>query len=163
MTRTDELQLDRPDPFLRRERIVQKIGLVALTLFVGAGAFGAFGNGPIARVSTQAGGTVVTYERFGRTTAPTSVVIEVSSAAGDAQPVRFRLEREFMRDLDFLEVRPSDALRGFDAHSAIFEVDAESGSGHVELHFKPNRPGVYQTTVTPERGSVVRLWQFIYY
>ena len=163
MSRTGELQLDRPDDFLRAERVFQRIGVVLLTLFVIAGAAGAFGSGPLSTITTRAGGTAITYERFGRTTAPTSIAIDVQSTAGDGEPVRFHLDRMFVRDLAFLEVRPSDALKGFDDQRAVFEVHAAGGAGHVELHFKPSRPGVFETAVVPEQGETAHLWQFIYY
>jgi hypothetical protein len=163
MARPDTLQLARPERFLRAERRVQRVGLLCLTAFVAAGAAGAFGGGPLSTVTTRAGGTAVTYERFGRTTAPTVLAIEVSSTAPPGKPVTFRLDREFMRDLDFLEVRPASAFRGFDADSAIFEVEPIANTGHVELHFKPRRPGIYRTAVTPEGGTRTTIRQFIYY
>lgn len=142
--------------------MAQRIGVGLLTLFVLAGAGGAFGDGPLSRASAE-GATHLTYERFGRTSAATSVVISVETSAADGVPVRFRLRRSFLDDVDELEVRPAGALKGLDEGSALFEVPAAGGEGHVELHYKPGRPGVFHTLVAPEGGQPSRLWQLIYF
>ena len=136
--------------------------MAVLTLFVLAGAAGAFGDGPLGRTTTE-GQIELTYERFGRTSAPTSVTIRVNTGAADGEPVRFRLDRAFLDDAESLEVRPPDALKGLDDASALFEVPAAGGRGHVELYYKPSRPGVFQTLVTPEAAEPSRLWQLIYF
>ena len=162
MPQTPELDLERPLKFLERERMAQRIGVGVLTLFVLAGAAGAFGNGPLSRASAE-GATHLTYERFGRTTAATSVVISVETSAADGVPVRFRLDRTFLDGVDELEVRPADALKGLDEGSVFFEVPAAGGQGHVELRYKPGRPGVFHTLVSPENGRPSRVWQLIYF
>ena len=159
----DQLQIDRPEAFLSRERALQRAGIVALCLFSLAGALGAFGNGPLGRAHTTTDRTELTYERFGRTTAPTSIAISISTAAADGEPVRVRIDRAFMQDLDFLELRPADALKGFDDASALFEVTAAAGRGHVELHYKPSRPGIFKTEIVPEGAAPAPVWQLIYF
>lgn len=163
MAATDELELDSPSSFRKRERAFQRLGVVALTLFVIAGAAGAFGNGPLADATQVDGRTALRYERFGRTTAPTAIEISVNTGVADGEPVRFRLERQFVANLDFLELRPSDAFKGFDGEDAMFEVSATNGRGEVELHYKPHRPGVLATNVVPEGAERARLSQLIYF
>ena len=158
-----DLQIDRAESFLNRERMAQRLGVIALCAFVVAGALGAFGNGPLGRAHTSHDRTELTYERFGRTTAPTSIAISIRTTAADGEPVRFRVERAFLGDLDFLELRPPDALKGFDDGSALFEVAAAGGRAHVELHYKPSRPGIFKTDIVPEGGAPAPLWQLIYF
>jgi len=162
MTTTDEIQIERPEDFLSRERLVQRAGVMILFLFVVAGATGAFGNGPLSRATTTAGGVELRYERFGRTTAPTAIEITVTTGAADGEPVRFRIERRFMERLDQLELRPEGVFKGFDATYAVFEVPAIDGRGHVELHFKPQNPGVRDMSVVSDAGTA-QLRQLIFF
>ena len=160
--RPAELQIERPQKFLKHERTVQRIGVALLTVFVLAGAIGAFGDGPLARARTGSH-TRLAYDRFGRTTALTKLVISIETAAADGQPVRFSIERAFLEDLESLEVRPPDAFKTLDEASGWFEVAARGGRGYVELHYRPDRPGVFQTLITPEAAEPARMWQLIYF
>jgi len=162
MAKPDQIEIERPDTFLSRERAVQRAGVVVLTLFVLAGAAGMFGNGPVSHATTSAGGIELRYERFGRTTAPTTIEVTVTTGAADGAPVRFRIERRFMERLDQLELRPEDVFKGFDDTHALFEVAAVGGRGHVELHFKPQNPGLRQTSVVTD-GAAAHLRQLIFF
>ena len=162
VARPAELQIQRPHKFLKHERTAQRAGVAVLTVFVLAGAIGAFGDGPLSQATTE-GQTQLTYDRFGRTSASTKLAISVETAAADGQPVRFRIERAFLADLESLEVRPPDALKALDETAAWFEVAASDGRGYVELHYSPSRPGVFQTLIAPEGAEPSRVWQFIYF
>jgi hypothetical protein len=163
MAKKDGIQIERPETFLSRESAVQRAGTVILALFVLAGAAGAFGNGPLSRATTTAGNIELRYERFGRTTARTTIEVTVTTGAVDGEPVRFRLERVFVEHLDGLELRPEDVFKGFDDTHAIFEVPAVGGRGHVELHFEPRKPGLRQTSVVSDGTEPAYLRQFIYF
>jgi hypothetical protein len=162
VAKSAELQIERPHTFLKHERTFQRVGVSVLTLFVLAGAAGAFGDGPLGRATTL-GSTHLRYERFGRTTAPTAVAISVVTGVADGEPVRFRMARAFLEDVDFLELRPPDALKAFDQESALFEVAAVGGRGHAELHYKPARPGIFRTAVIPEAAEGAQIWQLIFF
>jgi hypothetical protein len=162
VARTAEIQIARPHRFLKHERTLQKAGVAVLTVFVAAGIAGAFGDGPLARTTTT-GSTQIRYDRFGRTTAPVSVAISIATAAADGAPVRFNIDRAFLEDVELVEVRPPDALKRLDDVSALFEVPASGGYAHVALHYKPKRPGLFQTAIVPERGDAVQLRQLIYF
>ena len=162
MARLVELELERPHAFLRRERSVQRGGVAALVLFVFAGAAGAFGDGPFSRITTD-GPTRVHYERFTRASAPTSMAISVATTAADGEPVRVRIDRALLDNLDFLEVRPGDALKSLDAEGAWLEAPAAGGRGEFELRYKPRRAGILRSLVAPERDEPTRLWQLTYF
>lgn len=160
--RSEELELERPHAFLRRERAVQRAGVASLTLFVFAGAAGAFGDGPLSRTATE-GGTLVRYERFTRASAPTTIAISVATTAADGAPVRIRIDRALVDNLDFLEVRPNGALKMLDAEGAWLEAPAAGGRGEVELHYKPRRAGILRSLVAPQRGEPAQVWQLTYF
>ena len=163
MGHSDQLQLDNHPGFTQAERRLQRIGLGLLTLFAVSGALGAFGDGPLAHGVIHGDGVEIEYERFGRLSAATAVTISVFGSVPDGEPIRFRLERAFLDELDYLDIRPGDALTTYAATDAIFEVPALKGRGHLQLRYKPRRPGVLQTRVTPEAGTGTLLRQFIYY
>lgn len=163
MARSDELQIDRPAAFLRRERRFQQVGRVALGLFVLGGVAGLFGDGPLSSTVAQAGDTHVRYERFGRMTSPTRVSITVQTAARDGEPVAIRMERAFVERLSMLEVRPTDALVGYLDEAALFEVPATGGRGHLELQYKCNDFGVLRTAIATGSGPPVAIWQLFYF
>ena len=118
VARPAELQIERPDKFLKHERRFQRVGVMLLTLFVLAGVAGAFGDGPLGRATTT-GGTLLRYERFGRTTVPTLLTITVNAAVADGAPVRFRIARAFLQDVDSLELRPPDALKALEEPDGV--------------------------------------------
>lgn len=162
MARPVELEFERPHAFLRRERFVQRAGVAALTLFVFAGAAGVFGDGPLSRTATE-GSTRVNYERFTRASAPTTIAISVATTAADGDPVRVHIDRALLDNLDFLEVRPGDALKALDAEGAWLEAPAAGGRGLFELRYKPRRAGILRSLVAPERDAPTRLWQLTYF
>lgn len=163
MGNSDQLQLDHHPGFTRAERRVRRVGLLLLTIFAVGGALGAFGDGPLAHAVVRGDGVEINYERFGRSSAATAVTIAVSGAVADGEPIRFRLERAFLNQLDYLDIRPGDALTAYAADDALFEVPAQQGRAHLQLRYKPRRPGVLETLVTPEHGTGTQLRQFIYY
>jgi hypothetical protein len=163
MTRKDELQLDRADAFLSRERVAQRVGVALLTALAIGGALGAFGNGPLSEVVETRGPTELTFERWGRTTAPTGLAVAVRTGAADGARVRIRLDRDFLERVWILEVRPPDAFVGVEERFGVFEVDARAGRADLEIHYKPERFGIYRTMVTPEGSDAASLWQFIYF
>ena len=94
---------------------------------------------------------------------PTLLTITVNAGVADGAPVRFRIARAFLQDVDSLELRPPDALKALEEQTALFEVVAVGGRGHVELRYNPGRPGVLKTTVIPERAEGSQVWQLIYF
>lgn len=163
MAHQDELHIERPTGFLKRERALQRVGATALTLFVLAGAAGAFGDGIISHATVRVDGTVVSYERFGRTSSATMIAISVPAATADGQTVRVQLDRQFLQQLSILELRPPDALKRFDDRSVTFEVPASGGRGHLELYYRPNHFGLLRATVASEASTPTEVWQLIYF
>jgi len=159
----DELEIERADAFLQRERTAQRIGTLFLLLFVIAGAAGLFGDGPLSHVSNASQGMLLEYERFGRATDVTTLAVTVETAASDGNAVRVRMPRTFLSKVWVVETRPQDAFRGFEGDAAVFQVDAADGRARFELLYKPNRFGVLRAVVQPENGTASELRQLIFF
>lgn len=77
-----DLQIERDDRFVARERVLHRIAVVAMALAVAAGVAGLLGSGPLATTSRDGNGYRVTYDRFARNGAPLQLRVETTDAAG---------------------------------------------------------------------------------
>jgi hypothetical protein len=159
----DQLDLDRPQRFIDRERQVQRAGVVLMGVFALAGAAGVFGSGVASYTQQAADGLRVDYERFGRQTVRSSFEITVQTQARDGEAVTVRVGREFFKRVSMLEVRPADAQAALDKDNAIFEVPAVGGEAHLELHYEPEKSGMLRATIAVAGGGSVHVTQFIYF
>jgi hypothetical protein len=160
---TGQLEVDRPQGFIDRERQVQRAGVVLMAVFALAGAAGVFGSG-VASHAQQTGDRLrVDYERFGRLTVRSSFNITVQTQVGDGETVTVRVEREFFNRVSMLEVRPADAHVALEKDSAIFEVPAVGGEAHLELHYEPEKSGMLRATIAVAGGGSVHVTQFVYF
>lgn len=159
-SRHDALAVDRPEEFLRRERIVQRAGIGFLALFVLAGAAGAFGTGPLSQVAIRSGGITLTGERFTRQTYRTT--LEIEAQAPDDRTVEMRVSRAFLSVVDLLEVRPVSALNRLEPDVAVFEVPAARGKAILELQYEPQRNGVLDIEVSVG-GDAAAVRQIVFF
>jgi hypothetical protein len=158
-----QLEVDRPQGFIDRERQVQRAGVVLMAVFALAGAAGVFGSGLASYTQQTADGLRVDYERFGRQTVRSSFEITVQTQARDGEAVTVRVAREFFKRVSMLEVRPADAHVAMDKDSAIFEVPVVGGEAHLELHYEPEKSGMLRATIAVAGGGSVHVIQFVYF
>lgn len=158
----DALAVERPEVFLQRERAAQQVGVVLLALFVVAGAAGLFGDGPLSRAVVTGGAVTVTYERFARQTLGTELEVATQAPTTGA-PVEIRLRREFLRNIDVLEMRPPNALKRLDEEAAIFEVPSSGARAVLHLHYEPKRPGVLRTEVRVAAEPIAHVRQVVFF
>jgi hypothetical protein len=163
MVKQDELQIDRADSFLVKERRVQRAGTAVLAVFALAGAAGVFGEGPLSPSEIASGPIHVRFERFARATNQTLLVVDVDTAASDGTPVAIGLSRVFLDRITLDEVRPSTAHKGYDRSEARFEVPAYGGRAHFELIYQPVRSGLLDVTVTSGPSGTARFWQLVHF
>jgi hypothetical protein len=157
----DALAIDTPEPFLRRERAVQRVGLGLLTLFVVAGLAGAFGNGPLAATTIRSGNTTIRFERFTRQTFRTE--LEVSISGANTPTISITVPRTFLDNVDMLEARPLDSLKRLDDDLATFEVPARNGAASLVLHYQPKNYGVLHADVSAGQQPPVRVRQIVFF
>lgn len=157
----DALEIDRPEVFLRRECLAQRIGTGVLSVFVIAGVAGAFGNGPLSRTRVQDGSVTLEFERFTRQTFRTQLEISIAGLTGASQEIR--IPREFLRRIDLFEVRPADTLKRLEEDVAIFEVPVANGTASLELLYAPNSFGVLQADIAAGTVPSARVRQIVYF
>jgi hypothetical protein len=160
-TGNDALDVDRPEQFLRRERIAQRAGILLLSIFVLAGIAGLFGNGPLSEVSLTSGSTTIQYERFARHTFRTRLEISVADANGSTLAIR--IPRAFLDRVDMLEVRPANTLTHLDGDAAIFEVPVVDGVTTLQLHYEPNDYGVLEMDIAAGSQPAAHVRQIVFF
>jgi len=157
----DALDIDRPEAFLKRERLAQRAGTVVLAGFVAAGAAGVFGSGPVSEATVQSGQATFRFERFTRQTVRTHLEISIDGVSGPM--VAIRMPREFLSGIDMVDVRPSNTLRRLDQESVLFEVPAESGKAFLELMYEPKKFGVLEADIVAGDQPPARLRQIVFF
>jgi hypothetical protein len=157
----DALEIDRPEVFLKRERVAQRIGTAILSVFVIAGVAGAFGSGPLSRTRVQDGSVTLEFERFTRQTFRTQLDISIAGLTGASQEIR--IPREFLRRIDMLEMRPVGSLKRLEEDVAIFEVPVANGTAGLELLYAPNFFGVLQIDIAAGTAPSARVRQIVYF
>jgi hypothetical protein len=157
----EALVLDRPEAFLKRERVAQNVGVVLLAVFAIAGAAGLFGNGPLSQAVVTSGAVSVTFERFTRQKFRTA--LEVAADAPASGAIEIRVGREFLGAVDALQTRPGDALKRLDADVAIFEVPSSGGKAFLQLEYEAKEPGVLRTDVSVGAGSTAHVRQIVFF
>jgi hypothetical protein len=159
--RDDELTIDRPERFLRRERAVQNAGVVLLSVFAAAGLAGMFGNGPLADATIRSGNTTIHFERFTRQTFRTE--LDIAIAGVGAATVTITVPRAFLDRVDMLELRPADTLKRMDAETATFEVPAHNGSASLVLFYEPKKYGVLTADIAVDNRQVAHVRQIVFF
>jgi len=158
----DGLAVDRPEAFLKREHAAQKAGIVVLVLFVLAGMAGLFGDGPLSDSVVHNGAVTVTFERFTRQTTGTGLQVVADTPTTDGA-VAIRLRREFLDDIDILEVRPANALKRLEADVVVFEVPAARGQAFLQLRYEPKRYGVLRTDIFVGAQPAAHVRQLVFF
>jgi hypothetical protein len=157
----DALDIDRPEVFLKRERLAQLIGTGVLSVFVIAGVAGAFGNGPLSTTRVQDGNVTLTFERFTRQTFRTELEISIQGLTGEAQEIR--IPRDFLRNVEMLETRPAESLKRLEDDSAVFEVPVANGNASLELLYVPKSFGVLHANIAAGSAPGARIRQIVYF
>ena len=107
----------------------QRIGRIALAVFIAAGFLGFFGSGPLSSTTTKSDDSVtqVRYERWVRAHAPTELrLITTSNAPG--QSVRLWLDQRFLEGIEIKEIVPEPTRTRAGPERIEFELAVSSTS-----------------------------------
>jgi hypothetical protein len=152
------LQIDQALTFQRRFGRVQRVAWSLLALIPVAAIAGLFGDGLFSEVtagSERAGGTV-TYERFGRLTADTTLEVEF---ARPSRATDVAISRTFFDPYDLSEVRPQPLRVRRDAVVFTF---AAAPAGRATFSLQPDAVGSSSGTVTVAGGTPAHVKQLVY-
>ena len=160
-----DLDLHEDERFQRRTWRVQRIGWVAMALFVLAALLGIFANGPVSRamVRDPAAGVTVEYDRFLRLGSPTTLRVRFEPGAVRDGQVALRLATLYTEaiGLEWIRPRPERSVAGPDGLVLLFSA-AEEGRGAIELSINPREPGFAHGEIALLDRGTLRFRQFVY-
>jgi hypothetical protein len=147
--------------FQRRMWKVQRVAWAAVIAAIGAAALGVFGgSGPLERAHRQiAGGTgELSFDRFARLGAPTSLEIELQRGEGMRNVA---IARSWLDDyrLDGVLPQPDSVTALPDRYVFTFDVNT---SGKVRLALTPRQVGRHHAVVWGPAGAAARFTQVVY-
>jgi hypothetical protein len=154
------LQIDQALNFQRRFGRVQRVAWSLLAVIPVAAIAGLFGDGLFSEVtagSERAGGTV-TYERFGRLTADTTLEVEF---ARPSRATDVAISRAFFDRYNLSEVRPQP-LRVRTLADAVVFTFAAAPVGRATFSLQPDAVGSSSGTVAVTGGTPVHVKQLVY-
>jgi hypothetical protein len=100
----------------------------------------------------------VTYDRFGRLTAPTELEVEL---AHPARTTEVAISRKFLDRYDTSEVRP-EPLRVRALADAVVYTFAAAPAGRATFFLQPDAVGSSSGTVTVSGGAPMHVKQLVY-
>lgn len=126
--RVGSLEIAQDLDFQRKEWRVQRIGWVVMALIALAALLGVTGSGVVARATTGDAGSrlQLTYSRFDRLDAPTTLDVQIAGDAVTGEQVALWVDRDYFQSLQIEQVVPEpEAVRGAgDRLTYVFGVDA---------------------------------------
>lgn len=154
-----ELEIERDDRFIAKERLTHRVAIVAMTLVVLGGALGVFGFGPLASTTRRGDGFTVTYERFARNGAPLQLTVEQSRLG----PPRVWIDDAVLEAMQLERVVPAAATEQRTAAGVTFGFD---GSGTADwtaaFSLTGNDVGVMRGRVGRSPTDAVPIWILLY-
>jgi hypothetical protein len=151
--------------FHRKQFLAERVGWLAMTLYLAWALLGGFGDGWISRkqAANQAQSCVVDYQRYGRRDAPFELRLRLQL---DAQKDRLslHLNREFVERVNIDHATPAYHSMQADALGVtlVFIVAPKPDEHMVTIEYTPEHTGALHGVVRPAEGGEVAFDQFIY-
>ena len=154
------LQIDQALDFQRRFGRVQRVAWRLLALVPVAAVAGLFGGGLFSEVTAGSGRDLakVTYERFGRLTADTTLEVEL---ARPSRSTDVTISRSFLDRYDTSAVRP-EPVRVTTLEDAVVYTFAAAPAGRATFFLQPDAVGSSSGTVTVSGGTPIHIKQLVY-
>jgi hypothetical protein len=162
----DGLQVDEDMRFQRLNWAAERIAWGFLSLVILAALLGFFSRGPLSEAEARDadGALRVTYERFLRHGTASSLGIEVTSLATQAEHVELRLRGPMFHGLHVQTVRP-EPLRSRlaeDGWLMTFPVADQGRAGLIRMEIRPEALATLEGEVAIEGRGPARLSAFVY-
>ncbi|MGQ4582062.1 hypothetical protein [Lysobacter sp. F60174L2] len=105
--RPGSLQLDEHLHFQHMLQVLRRIGTLVLSIILLAALAGLFGgNGPFARIQSDAGALEADHPRFARYQMPTRLAFVVDRAAVRGDTFELSIEGDYAREFSFEQIHP---------------------------------------------------------
>ena len=154
-----DLEIERDDRFVARERLTHRVAVVAMTLVVLGGALGVFGYGPIASTTRHGDGITVTYDRFARNGAPLQLMVEHSGEG----PPRVWVDDTVLDAMQLERVVPAAATERRTAAGVTFDFDgANTADGTTTFALTGNDVGIVRGRIGRSPTEAVPIWILLY-
>lgn len=155
--------LERPLASYRREWLFQRLGWVALGLFLLAAALGLLGPGGLSRARSGPPALLVSYDRFGRREADLPFTVRCRPPAG-GHTLRLAFAADCLQDAEMRWIRqePDSAVAGGQGGvTYVFRRDPGAAEVEVEWSLKPEFAGSRSCRLASE-GAQARFRQWIW-
>ena len=156
------LDLHQDARFQRREWRAQRIGMVLLFAFVGAGALGLCGGrGPLSGATLHGDGLRLDYARIGRSSALAELRVELARAGAAV----LHLDRNWLEQVEVQGVTPRPAAIVGHGETLAFRFDVADAALPlvVVFHTKFSRAGVLRGRVALAGGPSLAFTQFVHF
>ena len=154
-----ELDIERDDRFVARERLTHRIAVVAMVLVVAGGVLGVFGFGPLASAARRGDGFTVTYERFARNGAPLQVTVEQHRPG----PRRVWIDDTLLEGLQLEGVVPTPATERRTTAGAMFTFAGSGAAGGIAtFDLTGDDVGLVRGRIGRSGADAVPIWILLY-
>lgn len=162
----DGLQIDEDMRFQRLNWAAERIAWSFLSLVILAALLGLFSRGPLSKTEARDvdGALRVTYERFLRYGTASSLDIEVTSLATQAEHVELRLRGPMLHDLQIQTVRPNplESRLAEDGWVMAFPVGDKGSTSLIRMEIRPEALATLEGEIAIEGRQPARLSTFVY-
>lgn len=161
-----DLDVKQDVEFQQTEWRVERIGWAIMAALLVLALLGVFGrNGPLSRtvVEGAAGPGQLTYERFVRRSAPSTIELQIAPTAAGTD-LTVWVDRRFVEQVDLERVTPQPAQTITDGDRLMwtFEVNNPDEVLTVKIDFEPRSMGTLSGRLGTEDGEVFDFSMFAY-
>jgi hypothetical protein len=162
----DELEINQDLVAQHTTWAIQRLGWVAIALFVAAALSGLFGNGPLARttVTDSRDWMQVEYDRFGRYEGNLLLQVTIAPPATADDRITLWMDRAYWTSLavDGIIPQPVTSSTALDGFTYVFAIGNPHVPAVVLFHVRPESLGTLQAQLRLNDQSTIRFRQFIY-
>ena len=144
--------------FQQRSWSVERVGWIALGLFLLVALAGYLGDGRTSARTVSNPPFTVEYDRFQRLTKEARYTVHIDGSAGERQLL---ISADFQRDYEIASVEPRPARSSAGPDGLDLRFAAQAGGLTVVIWAHPRRFGVADVTLRSGTGSV-DLWSLVY-
>lgn len=160
------LQVQEDMRFQRRNWVAERVAWALLALVLAAALLGLFSRGPLsaAEASDPDGALRVTYERFLRHHAPSTIEVELTPLATRGERVELRLAGPMLRAFQIETMRPEplESRLADDGWVLAFPVQDRGRPSLLRLEIRPDAIASQRGEISVEGRPPARLSAFVY-
>ena len=159
-----DIQLNEDMRFLRREWRAQRVGWIAMLVFLVLGLAGVLGRGPVSKAERGDRASFgVSYERIIRHAAETEVSFHFGAGLQKDSVLKLYISGDYLHDFTISDIVPEPAASGSSGSFVYYTFTRPNARqpGRVVFHMRPN--GFWGKTATSalQGATAIRFNQFV--